>query len=132
MTLVALEELFAAADVVTLHLAYTPESHGMISRALLERMKPGAWFVNTARAGVVDNDALADVLRAGRLAGAALDVHDAEPPPADYVFRTLPNVLITPHIGYNTTEASSNMLRIAIATVDAFARGDRLHVVNGL
>ena len=132
VTFVPLDELFAEADVVTLHLAYTPESRGLISRALLERMKPGAWFVNTARAGVVDNDALADLLRAGRLSGAALDVHETEPPAADYVFRTLPNVLITPHIGYNTGEASSNMLDIAISTVEAFARGERLHVVNGV
>lgn len=132
VTLVTLDELFAAADVVSLHLAYTSESRGLVSRALLERMKPGAWFVNTARAGVVDNAALVDVLRGGRLAGAALDVHDTEPPPAEYVFRTLPNVLITPHIGYNTAEASSNMLRIAIATVESFARGERLHVVNGV
>lgn len=132
VTLTSLEELFATADVVTLHLAYTPESQGLISRALLERMKPGAWFVNTARARLVDNDALVGLLRAGRLAGAALDVHETEPPPADYVFRTLDNVLITPHIGYNTREAGSNMLRIAIATVEAFARGERLHVVNGV
>jgi phosphoglycerate dehydrogenase-like enzyme len=132
VNLVSLEELFSAADVVSLHLAFTTESRGLISRALLERMKPGAWFVNTARAGLVDNQALADLLRAGRLAGAALDVHEAEPPTADYVFRTLPNVLITPHIGYNTAEASSNMLRISIATVEAFARGERLHVVNGV
>jgi phosphoglycerate dehydrogenase-like enzyme len=130
VTLVGLEELFAAADVVTLHLAYTPESHGLISRALLERMKPGAWFVNTARARLVDNEALVDHLRSGRLRGAALDVHEVEPPSADYVFRTLPNVLLTPHIGYNTREAASNMLRIAIATVEAFARGERVHVVN--
>jgi D-3-phosphoglycerate dehydrogenase len=132
VTLVSLEELFGAADVVTLHLAYRPDSHGLISRALLERMKPGAWFVNTARARLVDNEALVDLLRGGRLAGAALDVHDTEPPPADYVYRTLDNVLITPHIGYNTPEAASNMLRIAIATVQAFARGERLHVVNGV
>ena len=132
VTLVSLEDLFAASDVVTLHLAYTPESHGLISRALLERMKPGSWFVNTARARLVDNDALADLLRSGRLRGAALDVHESEPPPADYVFRTMPNVLLTPHIGYNTREAGSNMLRIAIATVEAFARGERLHVVNGV
>ena len=131
LTLHSLEDVFSTADVVTLHLAYTPESHGLISRALLERMKPGAWFVNTARARLVDNEALVDLLRAGRLRGAALDVHDTEPPPADDVFRTLPNVLITPHIGYNTREAASNMLRIAIATVEAFARGERLHVVNG-
>ena len=132
VTLVSLEELFSAADVVTLHLAYTPDSHGLVSRALLERMKPEAWLVNTARARLVDQDALVDLLRSGRLRGAALDVHDAEPPPADYVFRTLPNVLLTPHIGYNTPEAGSNMLRIAIATVEAFARGERLHVVNGV
>jgi len=130
VTLVSLEDLFAAADVVTLHLAYTPESHGLISRALLERMKPGAWFVNTARARLVDNEALVERLQGGHLRGAALDVHDTEPPPTDYVFRTLPNVLLTPHIGYNTPEAASNMLRIAIATVEAFARGERLHVVN--
>src|SRR6185503_1648577 len=116
VVLSSLDYLFAAADVVSLHLAYTPESHGLISRALLERLKPQAWFVNTARAKLVDNEALAELLRAGRLRGAALDVHEAEPLPADYVFRTLPNVLITPHIGYNTPEAASNMLRIAIAT----------------
>jgi len=132
VTLVSLEELFSTSDVVTLHLAYTPESHGLVSRALLERMKPEAWFVNTARARLVDNDALVDLLRSGRIRGAALDVHDTEPPPADDVFRTLPNVLLTPHIGYNTREAGSNMLRIAIATVEAFARGERLHVVNGV
>ena len=132
VTLVSLEDLFAAADVVTLHLAYTPESHGLISRALLERLKPDAWFVNTARARLVDNAALVELLRTGRLRGAALDVHDVEPPPADYVFRTLPSVLVTPHIGYNTREAASSMLGIAIATVEAFARGERLHVVNGV
>jgi phosphoglycerate dehydrogenase-like enzyme len=130
VTLASLEDLFSAADVVTLHLAYTPESHGLISRALLERMKPQAWFVNTARAKLVDTEALVELLRAGRVRGAAIDVHDPEPPPADYVFRTLPNVLLTPHIGYNTREAASNMLRIAIATVEAFAHGERLHVVN--
>jgi D-3-phosphoglycerate dehydrogenase len=133
LTLVSLETLFSTADVVTLHVAYTPESQGLISRALLERMKPEAWFVNTARAKVVDNEALVALLRAGRIRGAALDVHETEPiPPGEYVFRTLPNVLITPHIGYNTREASSNMLRIAIETVQAFARGERLHVVNGV
>ena len=130
VTLVSLEELFSTADVVTLHLAYTAESQGLISRALLERMKPEAWFVNTARAKIVDNAALIELLRAGRIRGAAVDVYETEPPPPDEPFRTLPNVLLTPHIGYNTREAASNMLRIAIATVQAFAKGERLHVVN--
>jgi D-3-phosphoglycerate dehydrogenase len=129
---VSLEDLFSLADVVSLHLSYRPETHGTISRALLGRMKPTAWFVNTARAKLVDNTALAEILAAGKIAGAALDVHEEEPPRGEYVFRTLPNVLITPHIGYNTREASANMLRIAIDTVVAYARGDRLHVVNGV
>jgi D-3-phosphoglycerate dehydrogenase / 2-oxoglutarate reductase len=132
LAFVSLEELFSQADVVSLHLSYRPETHGLISRALLARMKPAAWFVNTARAKLVDNGALAEILAAGRIAGAALDVHEEEPPRGEYVFRTLPNVLITPHIGYNTREASANMLRIAIDTVLAYARGARLHVVNGV
>jgi D-3-phosphoglycerate dehydrogenase len=130
LALVALEELFREADVVSLHLSYTPETAGIISRALLERMKPGAWFVNTARARLVDNVALADLLRQGRIAGAAIDVHDDEPPPRPYPLLDLPNVLATPHIGYNTAEAASAMLRISIATLEAWARGERLHVVN--
>jgi phosphoglycerate dehydrogenase-like enzyme len=130
LALVPLEEVFSRADVVSLHLSLRPETEHLVSRALLERLKPGAFFVNTARARIVDTAALADLLRARRIAGAALDVHDEEPVPADYVFRELPNVLITPHIGYNTGEASLNMLNIAIATVEAHLRGERLHVVN--
>ena len=130
--LVSLEEVFDRADVLTLHLAYTQETAGIISRSLLSRMNPQAYFVNTARARLVDNGALAELLAAGNIRGAALDVHADEPPPAAYPFRSLPNVLITPHIGYNTAEAGSNMLRIAIATLEAFLRGERLHVVNGL
>src|SRR5207245_3556991 len=102
VTLVSLEDLFAGADVVSLHLSYTPGSEGIITRALLQRMKPGAWFVNTARARLVDNAALVELLRAGRIRGAALDVHETEPiPPGDYVLRTLPHVLPSTHIGYN-------------------------------
>jgi D-3-phosphoglycerate dehydrogenase len=131
LVLAPLARVFAEADVVTLHLSYTPDTHGLITRALLERMRPGAYFVNTARPRLVDTVALADLLRAGRLAGAALDVHDDEPPRADYVLRDLPNILLTPHIGYNTNEASANMLRIAIDTLLAHRRGERLHVVTG-
>jgi phosphoglycerate dehydrogenase-like enzyme len=132
VTLASLEDLFATSDVVSLHLAYTKETEGLVSRALLERMRPEAWFVNTARARLVDNAALVELLRARRLRGAAIDVFETEPPPADHPFRGLDNVLLTPHIGYNTREAATNMLDIAIATVQAFARGERLHVVNGV
>jgi D-3-phosphoglycerate dehydrogenase len=93
-------------------------------------MKPTAYFVNTARAKIVDNVALAELLQAKKIAGAALDVHEEEPPQEPYIFRELPNVIITPHIGYNTPEATANMLRIAIATLEAYTRGEQLHVVN--
>jgi phosphoglycerate dehydrogenase-like enzyme len=132
LAFVSLEQLFGEADVVSLHLSYRPETERIISGPLLSRMKPSAWFVNTARAKLVDNAALAEILAAGKIAGAAIDVHEEEPPRGEYVLRSLPNVLITPHIGYNTREASANMLRIAVDTVVAFARGERLHVVNGL
>jgi D-3-phosphoglycerate dehydrogenase / 2-oxoglutarate reductase len=128
--MVSLQTLFERADVVSLHLAYSRETEGVISRALLSRMKPAAWFVNTARARLVDNAALVELLAAGRIRGAALDVHETEPTPVPHPMAALPNVLLTPHIGYNTTEASANMLRISIATLEAFARGERLHVVN--
>lgn len=130
LVFVPLEELFSRSDVVSIHLSLRPETEHLISRALLWRMKPEAYFVNTARAKVVDTTALADLLRAGRIAGAALDVHDDEPIPPGYPFRDPPNVLITPHIGYNTREASLNMLNMAIATVEAHLKGERLHVVN--
>jgi phosphoglycerate dehydrogenase-like enzyme len=93
-------------------------------------MQPGAGFVTPARARLVDNAALVELLTAGRIRGAALDVHETEPTPVPHPMATLPNVLLTPHIGYNTTEAAANMLRISIATLEAFARGERLHVVN--
>jgi D-3-phosphoglycerate dehydrogenase len=131
LVLVPLEEVFGRADVVSIHLSLRPETERLVSRSLLSRMRPEAFLVNTARARVVDNEALAELLRAGRIAGAAFDVFDEEPvPPGPHPLRDLPNVLVTPHIGYNTREASLNMLNIAIATVEAHLRGERLHVVN--
>ena len=123
LAFVPIEDVFSQSDVVSLHLSYRPETHGIISRDLLARMKPTAWFVNSARAKLVDNAALAELLAANRIAGAAIDVHEEEPPRGEYPLRALPNVLVTPHIGYNTREASANMLRIAVDTVVTFARG---------
>ena len=130
LAFVALGELFERADVVSIHLSYRPETERLVSRALLERMRPDTYFVNTARAGIVDNVALADLLQTGRIAGVALDVHEEEPVPPAYVFRELPNALITPHIGYNTREASLNMLNMAIGAVAAFLGGESYNVVN--
>lgn len=130
LRLAPLEELFSAADVVSLHLSLTPQTERLVSRDLLERMKPSSYFINTARARLVDNQALAELLRTQRIAGAALDVHEEEPAPMNYGFCGLPNVLLTPHIAYNSREAGANMLRIACATLFAFLRGERLHVVT--
>jgi phosphoglycerate dehydrogenase-like enzyme len=131
LVLASLDEVFGQSDVVSIHLSLRPETEHLVSRDLLSRMKPESYFISTARAKIVNNAVLADLLRGGKIAGAALDVHDEEPvPPGPYVFRDLPNVLITPHIGYNTREASLNMLNIAIATIAADLRGERLNVVN--
>jgi phosphoglycerate dehydrogenase-like enzyme len=130
LRLVAIEELFAAADVVTLHLSLNAQTERLISRALLEKMKPTAYFINTSRAKLVDNQALAELLQQGKIAGAALDVHEEEPAPMNYVFASPPKVVATPHIAYNSKEAGENMLRIAYATLEAFLKGEKLHVVN--
>jgi phosphoglycerate dehydrogenase-like enzyme len=130
LRLVAIEELFAAADVVTLHLSLNAQTERLVSRALLEKMKPTAYFINTSRAKLVDNQALAEMLQQGKIAGAALDVHEEEPAPMNYLFASLPNVVVTPHIAYNSKEAGENMLRIAYATLEAFLKGEKLHVVN--
>jgi D-3-phosphoglycerate dehydrogenase len=130
LRLVALDELFAAADVVTLHLSLNAQTEHLVSRALLEKMKPTAYLINTSRAKLVDNQALAELLQQGKIAGAALDVHEEEPAPMNYLFASLPNVVVTPHIAYNSKEAGENMLRIAYATLEAFLKGKKLHVVN--
>jgi len=130
LKLVSLEELFSTADVVSIHLSLNTETERLISRALLEKMKTSAYFINTSRAKLVDTAALGALLRQGKIAGAALDVHDEEPAPMNYLFASLPNVLVTPHIAYNSREAGENMLRIAYATLEAFLKGEKLHVVN--
>lgn len=130
LTLVSLEELFSAADVVSIHLSLNAQTERLVSRALLEKMKPSAYFVNTSRAKIADTQALAELLQQGKIAGAALDVHEEEPAPMNYLFASLPNVLVTPHIAYNSKEAGENMLRIAYATLEAFLKGEKLHVVN--
>ena len=128
--LASLDEVFSAADVLTIHLSLNPQTERLISRVLLEKLKPNAFFINTSRAKLVDNQALAELLQQRKIAGAALDVHEEEPTPMNYLFASLPNVLVTPHIGYNSKEAGENMLRIAYATLDAFLKGEKLHVVN--
>jgi phosphoglycerate dehydrogenase-like enzyme len=99
-TYVSKDELFSRADVLTIHLVLSERTRGLVGAAELGLMKPTALLVNTSRGPIVDEEALVDALRAGRLAGAGLDVFDTEPLPADHPLRSLDTVVATPHIGY--------------------------------
>jgi D-3-phosphoglycerate dehydrogenase len=102
--LVSLEQLFAESDFVTIHLPKTPETTGLVNRELLAKAKPGLRLVNTARGAIVDEAALAEAIERGQLQGAALDVFAEEPTTASPLF-SLPNVVVTPHLGASTVEA---------------------------
>jgi phosphoglycerate dehydrogenase-like enzyme len=94
------EELFAGADVLSIHLVLSGRTRGLVGAAELGAMKPTARLVNTSRGPIVDEASLVAALREGRIAGAAIDVFDVEPLPPEHAFRSLQNVLATPHIGY--------------------------------
>lgn len=101
---VSKEALLSQSDFLTIHTRLSERTRGVIGAAELATMKPGARLINSSRGPIVDEAALVDALISGRIAGAAVDVYDTEPLPADHPFRDLPNVLATPHIGYVTEE----------------------------
>jgi glyoxylate reductase len=109
-----IEEILARADVLTLHCPLTPATRGLLGRDAIARMKPTAIVLNTARGAIVDEDALADALRAGRLAAAGFDVHRDEPR-AHPVLRTLDNVVLLPHLG-SATFATRRAMAVMAAT----------------
>jgi D-3-phosphoglycerate dehydrogenase / 2-oxoglutarate reductase len=109
------DEVVGGADFLSLHVPVLPETRGMVDAAFLARMKPGAFLINAARGELVDEDALDEALRSGRLAGAALDSLAEEPPRPGHPLVGLDNVIVTPHMGAHTDAATTEMGRCALA-----------------
>ncbi len=130
-TYLPLNRLFADADVVSLHAPLTAETERMVDAPLLARMRPHAVLVNTARAGLVDQAALCDALEGGAIAGAGLDVLDLDDPAAARLF-ALDNVVLTPHIGFNTGEANANLAAVCTDNAVRFIEGKPRNVAAPL
>ncbi len=124
------DELFRSADVLSIHLQLSDRTRGLITARELALMKPAAYLVNTSRGAIVDEAALIAALLEDRLAGAGLDVFDAEPPPPDHPFRSLSNVTITPHLGYVTSETLRAFYGDMPEAIAAFANGAPIRVAN--
>jgi len=120
------DAVLAESDILSLHLPLTRDTRHLIRAAELARMKPGAYLVNTARGGLVDESALVAALDSGRLAGAALDVFATEPLPAGHPLTKLRNVVLTPHISAGTRDALTTKMRALFANVERFYRGEPL------
>jgi D-3-phosphoglycerate dehydrogenase len=124
------DELFATADIVTIHIVLSSRSRGLIARSDLERMKPTAYLINTARGPIVDEAALLDVLQKRKIAGAALDTFGQEPLPVDHPLRKLDNVVLTPHLGYVTEENYRRYYGDMVEDIAAWIDGKPVRVMG--
>ena len=124
--MLALDELLKRSDFVSIHVALTPQTRDLLNADNIALMKPGAVLVNTARGGIVNEQALADALVDGRLLAAGVDVFEREPVPADNPLLGLPNVVVTPHIGSATLRTRARMADIAVANALAALRGEAM------
>ncbi len=127
--LVSREQLFAEADVLTVHLVLSERTRALVGAAELAAMKPTAWLINTSRGPICDEDALAVACADGVIAGAALDAYGTEPLPADHPFRTLPNVLASPHIGYVSHNVYQVFYRHIAEDLTAYLNGSPIRVL---
>jgi phosphoglycerate dehydrogenase-like enzyme len=117
------EQLFTESDVLSVHVVLSKRTRGLVAATELRSMKPSAVLVNTSRGPVVDEVALVDVLREGRIRGAAIDVFDTEPLPTDHQLRSLPNALLTGHVGYVTRDLYTIFYQDAVEDIAAFLAG---------
>jgi D-3-phosphoglycerate dehydrogenase len=118
------EELFANADIITVHVVLSQRSRGLVGREDLARMKPTAYLVNTARGPIVDETALLETLQQNKIAGAAIDVFSVEPLPVDHPFRKLDNLVLTPHLGYVTEEGFRSHYGQMVEGIGAWLKGE--------
>jgi len=126
---VSKEELFATADVITIHVVLSDRSRGLVGAADIGRMKKSAYLINTSRGPIIDEQALVAALRARSIAGAGLDVFDVEPLPLDHPYRAMDNVVITPHLGYVSTQNYARYFPDIVADIRAFLDGKPVRVV---
>jgi len=129
--LVSIDELLERSDFVTVHVPMTEQTRNLINRDSFAKMKKSARLVNASRGGIVNEEALVEALKSGRIAGAAIDVFEIEPPPADHALRKFDNVVVTPHLGASTEEAQLKVaVDIAQQFVDYFKHGRVRNAVN--
>ena len=129
--LVELDEIYARADFITVHMPMSDETRGMINAAAFAKMKKGVRVLNCARGGIIQEQDLYDAIKSGRVAGAALDVYETEPLPKEFPLRDLPQVIMTPHLGASTEEAQENVgIEVAEAITDYLVRGAVRNAVN--
>jgi glycerate dehydrogenase len=126
-----LHQLFAESDVVSLHCPLTADNKGFVNRELLQRMKPTAFLINTARGPLINEPDLAALLNEGRIAGAALDVLSVEPAQAENPLLQARNCFITPHNAWMSYEARKRIMEVTVQNIASFLNGHAVHVVNG-
>lgn len=127
---VGMEELFALSDVITLHCPVTATNQEFVNAALIAKMKPTAFLINTARGQLINEKELAEALNQGVIAGAGLDVLSKEPPPDSNPLLTAKNCIITPHNAWISKEARTRVMHITAENIDAFLKNRPIHVVN--
>lgn len=130
ITLLPLDEMLSVSDVVSMHCPLTPETEGIVNNDFIDKMKDGAYFINTSRGTVVNETALAAALNSGKLGGAGLDVLSTEPPKKDNPLLTAKNCFITPHIAWASFETRKRLVSILYDNLDAFINGKPQNVIN--